>query len=500
VIDTVVEIDRMPLTFVTTSSERAELVWRRARDALRMEVPAALGSAIEAAVHDDDSYVFIDRLDVTCAIRSDWAPEVMASAFAHPVARELTAASAGEGVRVFRDRPEYLGAYLGTLVAGSAGAQWWLAEFDGLRPLPVSAAVRTVVVQEGDAAWDALARLTPELLRQVVLTLDRLDVAAMVHSLANGPPTRDVSQLFGALRGAAADSLPGLEHRVLLALVGLLGSPAGPASAGDAAALGALAAIVDAGMHGRLAAAGASATTIAAWCDAVGIDAAGREALLAFDAPEVVAGVLEEPPAGTVSPEADGGALFDTAFTPNGGAVLLAVVLARTGRWHEWQARIARVASAEQVDAFASRVALRVVARALDPSHPSRVERDPVLWRILGGAAPEPRGWTRAPDAVWTALGVNVEERRRATSSWLTAEARELLKAFGRSVPGCQGSSPGYLRTRLLSMPASVSGDGTSARLGRAPFDVLLGLSGLTRASVTLPDGRRLALSEGLGP
>src|SRR5688500_9647403 len=179
----------MPLTFVTAPSDRAELVWRRARDVLRVEVPAALESAIDAAVHDDDSYVFIDRLDVTCAIRSDWAPEVMASAFADPVARELIAASAGEGILVFRDRPEYLCAFLGALVTGSGHARWWLAEFDGLRPLPASAAVRTVVVHERDAGWEALARLTPDLLRQLVLTLDRLDAAAVVHSLATGPPT-----------------------------------------------------------------------------------------------------------------------------------------------------------------------------------------------------------------------------------------------------------------------------------------------------------------------
>ena len=498
-IDTVVDIDRMPVTFITTQSAGAELVWRRARDAFHMEVPAALGSAIEAALDDDDSYVFIDRLDVTCAVRSDWSPEVMASAFAVPAARELTAASAGDEVLVFRDRSDYLSAFLAALAAGNAHARWWFDEFDGLGSLPFSAAVRTLVVHEIDAGWEALARLTPDLLRQVVLTLDRLDAAAMVQSLATGPPTREVSQLFGALRGASADSLPGLDHRVLFALVGLLGSPGPSTSAGDAAALGALATIVDAGTHGRLIAAQSSAATIASWCDSLGIDAGGRTALLALEPTEVVAGVLDEPPAGTVSHEADGGGRFETAFTPHGGAVILAVVLARTGRWHEWRARIGQVASAEQVDAFVSQVALRVVACALDPRHPSRVARDPVLRRIFGGETPEPRRGTRVPRAVWTALDVGPGTHHRAASSWLLAEARELLAAFARSVPGCQGSSPGYLRSRLLSMPASVSGNGGSAQLGRPPLDVLLGLSGLTRAVVTLPDGRRLAIAEDLG-
>jgi hypothetical protein len=496
---TVIEIDRLPLTFVVTPSAGSELAWRRARDALRTELPVALGSAIEGALPDDDAYVFIDRLDVTCAIRSDWAPEVTASAFADPLARGLTTAQAGEGVLVFRDRAEFLSALLGALVTTGAGTQWWFAEFDGLRPLPISAAVRTVVVHEGDAGWRALGRLTPDLLRQVALTLDRLDAAAMVDSLPAGPPRRDVSQLFSVLRGVAADSLPGIEHRVLIALVGLLGSPAHPTSAGDAAALGALAALVDAGMNGRLTTAESSAATIAAWCDSVGIDALVRAALLALEPSEVVAGVLEEMPAGTFSPEAEGGPPSDTAFTSQGGAVLLAVVLVRMGRWHEWRARLEQVASAEHVDAIASRVALRVVARALDPRRPSRVEQDPVLRRIFDCGAPEPHRGTRVPDAVWAALGVEVGERRRSASSWLRAEARELLAAFARVVPGCEGSSPSYLRTRLLSMPASVSGDGSFAQLGRPALDVLLRLSGLHRAVVILPDGRRLALSEDLG-
>jgi hypothetical protein len=67
---------------------------------------------------------------------------------------------------------------------------------------------------------------------------------------------------------------------------------------------------------------------------------------------------------------------------------------------------------------------------------------------------------------------------------------------FGRRIPGCRGSSAAYLRTQCLALPAAVRRDGTAARLGRAPLDVLLGFAGLKRTSVTLPDGRRIDLSE----
>jgi hypothetical protein len=67
---------------------------------------------------------------------------------------------------------------------------------------------------------------------------------------------------------------------------------------------------------------------------------------------------------------------------------------------------------------------------------------------------------------------------------------------MARRIPGCYGSTGGYLRMQCLSMPAAVHQDGSAARLGRAPLDVLLRLSGLTRTEVLLPDGRHLALRE----
>ena len=80
---TVIEIDRVPLTIVAAASPgRAEHVTRRVRDAVARTLPSALASACG---HDDDAdpaYVFIDRLDVQCAVATHWADDAIAAQFA----------------------------------------------------------------------------------------------------------------------------------------------------------------------------------------------------------------------------------------------------------------------------------------------------------------------------------------------------------------------------------------------------------------------------------
>jgi hypothetical protein len=497
VIDTVVEIDRMPLTFVTTASERAELVWRRARDALGKEIPAALESAIAYAVRDDDSYVFIDRLDVTCAIRSDWAPAMAGSVFAHQLARSLREGLDGETTIVFRDRAEYLSAFLGSLPDGAAHSRWWFGAFDGLRHLPRSIAVRTLVVAEGPLGWQALAGLTPELLRRLTSSLEPVDIEHMLRALQPGPVSKPADTIMNVLDRADADGLRSRLHQAFEAVVELGRAAGEPASRGDALAVSAILAIDEAARLGRLGPARSTPTsTVAAWCRDADVDTAGLTSLLELDASLVLDRVGAAPAA--TRGDAPDARESHVEFTPFGGALPLAVVLARTGAWDGWRSSIRQTIPEGDLDALAGSVALRVVARSLSPRHPALIERDAVVWRVFGGRSVLPDR-QRAAAAV-RAAGDDRTPTGVRTSAWLHARARELLEAFSRSVPGCDGATAAYLRSQLLSMPAAVNIEGTAGRLGPAPLDILLAMSGLNRAEVTLPDGRRLVVSRDLDP
>jgi hypothetical protein len=64
-----------------------------------------------------------------------------------------------------------------------------------------------------------------------------------------------------------------------------------------------------------------------------------------------------------------------------------------------------------------------------------------------------------------------------------------LLERFAHRLPGFAGSSPPYLRRNFLDVRARVilTPELVTAELGRPPLDVILSLTGMTRARLDLP-------------
>lgn len=502
-----IDIDRVPLTIVAAASAgRAEHVTRRVRDAVARTLPSALASACGRDDDADPAYVFIDRLDVHCAVATHWADDAIAALFAERLARALLLARSLGHALVFRDRPEFLSAFLAAAVDGQAFSRWWFAEFDGLAALPVSACVRTLILAERAAAWEALTRLSPEPLHRVVTTLTAPDAERLLAAVAaeRDGAAASLQTAIAALDATRDVPLPTRMHRLVAALVHVGRGQTSAASAKTLSALRGLAAIVEAarsgGLHGIPQ--DASTATVLAWCDAAGVDDVDRAVALEFDASrlvEYVAAQMAEPSFGAAP--APGGAAFDD--TPFGGALLLCAVLVRVGWWVAWRDALRAAGVEERADRLAAWLALAVVARALSPGEPRRVERDPVLRRAFGAPdAPRPVPSDRETKrALRYALAVvaragGARPGRRRLGPMMRAAGRALLVETGRRIPGCDGSTAAYLRTRCLSLPASLRADGGAARLGRAPLDVLLVFSGLKRAELRLPCGRMLVLRE----
>ena len=502
----VIDIDRVPLTFVAaTTPDRAELLSRRMCEAFARALPAALDRAIARDLENDDAYVFIDRLDVGCLVATHWADYAVAAPLAAQIAGAIQRERRLGNALVFRDRAEFLSAFLMAVADGREIARWWFDEFDGLAALPTSSCIRTVIVAEGPLGWEALARLSPESLVHVISALTSADAALMLEDMDRQADRGAVAVplLIGALEFAAGVSLPTRSHRLVLALLSLERAVPGSASPRTIAALRGIASLVDAARSGRLRApVDRSTATVLGWCVAAGIGDPDRAVAMDLDASDLVDHVESQMTKGSdgVAQDTDDEA-FD--FTPFGGALLLCVVLVRSGWWIGWRDALLAAGLADRADPLASWLALAVVARALSPVKPSVVESDPALRRVFGlpaQAAGPPRDRV-ARDALVAVLraggkGAIVSPVRAGLRWQLRAWANALFAETGRRIPGCDGSSPGYLRTQCLSLPAAVRGDGGAARLGRAPLDVLLVFSGLKRAAVTLPDGRKLELAE----
>ncbi|MBP1202429.1 hypothetical protein JOD97_000443 [Duganella sp. 1411] len=426
-----VTIDRLHFALVASAvPERAGALLARVCEVVRAQMPQAV--ARRAPDAGEPAYLFIERLVFDCPLNAAWSDARLADALAKTLVAALTASAARpERALAFRDRAEYLAAFLIALVDGGAWRQWCFDEFDGLKPLPVSGALRTLLIDEADAGRAALARLTDDALRRVLQNLSGADAARLLAHLLAGPSDGAAPAPATLLRlfDAPLSGAPGGAAQRLAWLVALgRGAPAHANTAGldalawldrlrQAARTGELNALLDAdpAPPDLLAAccwtAGLADAPLAAWADA---DRAELEARLRALAPARGAA-------------AGSGGTAERWYCPHGGAWLLLVQLARLGWWARWRSRL-QVSNPGTAPALAARLALAVVARALGGPACAAIEADSVLRRALGiadepHAAPWAQGHQRmltkalalpaAPSAGGAAVVLGQGARRR---------------------------------------------------------------------------------------
>jgi len=387
-------IDRLHLSVVASAAPaRADALLARLREVAARK----LGEAIAAGLPDvaDESVVFIDRLDFDCALNAAWDDEQLARACARDFVHALTAQADAAGVRRFADRAEFVASFAIALADGDAERCWWFDEFEGLRLLPRSSALRTVLGGEGAAAWAALARLTDAAAQRVLQTLTPADARRLMSALgrADGGLAPPLAGLRRALAAPLAERVPGAAHRVLAALVALAREE--PASIGARAvdALQALAALHTAAASGALAthltADASPRVALARCCAATGIAPDALAAWSEADVDELLDTLRRAAPS---PPDV---ATADAERSAWGGTWLLVALLARLGWWQRWQ-DAGRDASGEHAGDLAHSLVLAVAARALLGDAHALLTEDPLLRRIFGDPHPAPAaGWLR---------------------------------------------------------------------------------------------------------
>jgi hypothetical protein len=528
----------------TTLPGRSEALQRRLQDALERALPGRLQAALPAADPGaPGALLFIDRIELgadaaVATVGSAWDDERIVDALARALARALAGALArGEGRR-FDDRAGWLAAYLAARAEGTGGDRHWSFDaFDGLRALPLSAALRTVIVGEPAQALAALGRLAPPVLARLADALADADLLRIFAAWQRGGA--DAAALPGAhALWQAATAIAGGDRRALFRAAVATGRQSGGGGDGDRSDAGSAPAAADspAAMAARLpllaaladlaaarpwpvqatAAGGDAPTALRTLCRACGVDPGWVDRLDAGQAAELCATLLPATAATAPATGADGtGTAAPPAAPPrhsaHGGAFVLLAVLGWTGAPLRWQQALAadpRCADGDSA-ALARALALAVVAPALAPATQSLVWRDAALRQALALAdAPPllrrhaaalaallrrerlpPAGTAEAPSAAPPLLGARSDRR-------LAAFGAALLVRLGERVPGGAGASAGWLRRNLLAADVRVdaAGDGTAqVLLGRAPLHVLLLLAGLTRTTIDLP-GRRIAV------
>jgi hypothetical protein len=491
-----------------TSFDRAERTATRVREAMKTGLQQALSEACGRELKGD-GYFFIERLQVASQVAVHWHDDRIATRLAQQIGIALSKQMSHRSGLTFRDRAEFVGAYASSVVESCSANRWWFAEFDGLAALPLSERLRTLLINEGKTALQALVRVSSTQRQKIIRALHEADVRRVLEQLPNHPcpfPPNAIIEAFEAIDGEALSSAT---HAVLEMLIDLTAVGSGAVTRQTAKRLELLQALIDAVRSGRLVSidtdaaqisrssdvAAAAMTVLSRWTDSIGGDALLAASLHAA-AQRIVKSVVKR----STKPE------VWLRHTPYGGAFLLLATLDRGGWWEAWQREFAKEVEGSDVERLLSALSLAVVARALNPRRCHVIEMDEGLRSVF---CPE-----TCPN-----LSLSKPDRRRLeallgsagpaksicrTTIGLTKRLRlcslALLTAFSERIPGCAGSSPEYIRRNLLALHARVSSDGCDVRLGSPPLDVLLTLSGLKRAAVGLPRGRILRLQPDLGP
>jgi hypothetical protein len=485
---------------------------------------ASLAPALRPLVRDEDEGVWlVRRLEVGIALNAAWDQGGLTRAVAPPIARAiaavLRAVPDGDNVVWFPSRAAYLARFLAGVVDGSAWRRWYFGRFEGLRPLPRSAALRTALEADSGVGLAALHALAPSELRGLLHALTRHDAEGVLARLASegrgGTVEASIAMLAPRLAGVQPPSDAADEARLALGLcveVTRVGTravdPALMRTALVAARLVRLRATTPQGTSEELRGTLTGVAGAEEGSGSRGLDAAMAEAVrgagpAAIDALlEACAPVVRAPTAG-----ASGRAEH---VTPSGGIFFLLPVLAEmpiTSATVGWPPLAGAPADAlvrwlvlakctgRGVQALDDPVLRAMCALAagvrLDDLVPwgtgiGRPERDRLVETVVR--------WGREREVAVCdgdagALAVPAVPVAPAVDRVLGVAAALLVRAWARRLPGFATSSIPYLRANLLDVGATLVPEPArrTVRVRRAPLALLLSITGMARATYRLP-------------
>ena len=176
----------------------------RLDDAVTRGLAQTLAHALAPWFSKSDASVWLIRqLDVELDVNAGLAEELVTRTWAAQIARSavvsVQAGSDGENVMGFANRAAYLARFLADLAEGRAWGKWYYEGFEGLRPLPVSAALRTAVCEQPATGREALRLLQPFELDHVLRALSAQDTLRVLDRFAETDASGDEFLCFQAV-------------------------------------------------------------------------------------------------------------------------------------------------------------------------------------------------------------------------------------------------------------------------------------------------------------
>jgi len=160
----------------------------RCKAALAVNLERTLAAALEQSFSVEDSSIWLVReLNVELSVGSRIEHANVGEVWAGELARVLVDAldTNQPDVLHFPDRASYLAQFLLDLAEGAAWDRWYYSIFDGLRMLPVSAAIRTAILNSGQDGLRAMHLLSEQQRRVLINTVNAADTGMILSAFAN---------------------------------------------------------------------------------------------------------------------------------------------------------------------------------------------------------------------------------------------------------------------------------------------------------------------------
>lgn len=474
-----------------------------ARERLDSIARKLLPELLHDMVPDAEGITIIQRLQVDLDIDIAAPEDRVARAWASQIAAALSSAIGvhGSGSVTYKTRAALLADYIQCVAAGHSLQDWRFRRFEGMKLLPASQALRTIICDDPQAGIDALLHLSDRDRHAVLSAASENDAARILSALASTGADTSASlaaflDVFEEMRiySPSESWLHRLSLRLYLAAIGNPGGGSGLAAAGLCRAIVSLAAL-----GSQLSEASVSRLAKAISDGSVSrlyeIAGAARGDLLT-----PLLGSKQEHLFRILTPLRQGTASPDVSYTPFGGIFLLLPILA-------------------ELD-FEAPALLRlwIALHCLGHDRAHVAFRDGLLQSFLGVQADCEAflHWQRSfPQARAAELAAIAEKSSivrdnhtfrhhtdggylclpRALRSSIRKDrtvariSRLVLRGLAWRLPGFSQSSFPHLFSNFLDFSASVEENDSrvTVRTGSPPLQLLLNLTGQSRQTYTLP-------------
>jgi hypothetical protein len=183
-------IGRFTSQYIISSEHPApEQVKSSLDEAAQESLSYALSSFLANCFDEGDAAVWIiRRLELDVGVNAAWDRDTLTRQWSAQIARSLVAemggGTDGQNALRFEDRSDYVAHFLEDVAEGCAWSKWYYRSFDGLRMLPVSAALRTILCEDAGRGLEVLLRLSSAGFSAVLRALTEQDTRTVLLSIA----------------------------------------------------------------------------------------------------------------------------------------------------------------------------------------------------------------------------------------------------------------------------------------------------------------------------